>query len=217
MSKVPYFGGIHRIPPGSYNEGYPLSVYRALAMRNNIQFCVDQITQHRINIVGPPFNEAGYDGILVDTNGEPARTFIWSHNFEWTWIRQDWGTALDVDVVAVVGDGGGDDLGMTVRVVPASAPFNDPTAGGALFVAGGTTVGVGTTVHVSGLYVPNYAGVSPDKASVFEQHAIDENGVRQTVLIAKLRIEVVLNVPADDYGAIESVLVREFAWHHEAP
>jgi hypothetical protein len=218
VSKTPYFGSdIERIPPTSYEEGAPVSAYRALALRNNIQQAINYSCQHRINWVTQAPVGGVYDTWGVNTLGEDAlNQVVYRQDFEHTWIREDWPTALDIKVVGLVGSGNVGDLTMYVRIVSADAPLNDPQAP-ALFTGSDSTTGANTTCTVEGIFAPNYLGKTPTKANTFTQITYDENGIARTVEVAMMRIEVIFSAPEDDTSMLLSVLVREFAWHHEAP
>jgi hypothetical protein len=218
VSKVPHFGStMESVPPTSYEEGAPVSAYRALALRHDIQMYVNEICQHRINWVTQVPADSVYDTWGVNTTGEDAISgAVYQQEFEHTWIRPDWPAALDIKVVGLVGNGGVGDLSMLVRIVSADAPLNDPNAP-ALFIGSGSTSGVNTQVVVEGIFAPNYLGSSPTPTNAFTQISVDENGIASTVQVAMMRIEVIFDAPEDDKSMLLSVLVREFAWHHEAP
>lgn len=208
MSKVPFFGQPHRVPSASFQDGSPISAYRALALRSDIQFYVDQIPQHRINwCTGLPGDI--YDTFYVNTLGGPAERHVWAQEFELTYIRSDWPCALDMKVVGAMDTGGV----MRVRVVPASKAFDDLSVP-ALFDDSVTSIGAGNYT-IEGFYAPNYAGETPRSRDALVSMGVDEAGTARSVKIGLMRLEVSIAAPADRMSYILSVLVREWAWHHE--
>lgn len=216
---------IIRIPPRPYNEsgtpvrtsyeyGDPVSVYRALVARNNVQFTIDESAQARVNVMTTPF--IAFEGGMLDAFGADNRSgadpgrIVWHTEFDHTWFRPDYPAGLDIEVVGVVGDGDEGDLGLQVRVVPAGGPVDDQAAPYLISISASTT-GPNSACAAAGLYKPS-APVS--QTNIFRQVTIAEGSFARTPRVARMRIEVAMTVPPHDTGYMRSCYVREFPWRY---
>jgi hypothetical protein len=198
-----------RVDPESYEFGAPVSAYRALAMRSNLQFLIDSFPQHRINLVaGSTVFESLPDTYFVSRVGAGEFTYKWAQEFEWTWLRGDYPTGLDIVVAAKVGAEGVDDLTAVARIVPVFAPYYDPTYP-AIWTATDVTTGANTTVVIEEQIFPEVAPVNQSDQVVV--HGVEEDGFFVAPRTFNARLEIELTIPADDTGFLTEVLVREFA------
>lgn len=211
MSLRPYFQNrIMRLLPTSYSVFAPVSAYRALTMRSNLQFLIDEFPQHRVNWVSPPDTTDGEtsaaDTYLVNRIGTTAATGKWAQEFELTWIRPDYPCGLDLVVAAKVGATGGDDLNLLVRVVPYFAPYYDD-ASPFLFREEAQTSGADTTCVIDSQVM---FSEPVDQGSQLLVHSVEEDSFIVAPRAMMARIEIEMTVPADDTGRILEVYVREF-------
>jgi hypothetical protein len=214
------FQRIVRIPPYPYDdsdpihtsyEAYaPVSVYRALVMRSNLQFMLDEMAQVRMNFVTPNSGE-GPDAFYVGNGTANTVRFVWSMDFEHTWWRPDLPMALDVAFEATVGSTDVSDLTCDVRIVPARSPKDDLSVP-AMLTLTATTTGAGTTCVAAGLMQPTRGDPSLDRARIFTPFSVQEDGFYRVPSVALMRAEVALTVPANDSGIIKSGYIREFPW-----
>lgn len=211
---TPAFPQLIRLPVGSYANANPVSTWRALVMRNNLQYQVNLLCQHRVNWVSAFPDGSGVNSFWFDTfsgdgvggDSEDEFTQVWSQEFERTWQRSDYPCGLDVRVKAAVGAGGIGDVTIRVRILPASAPYNDLSYP-AFFDVSESTTGVDTTCLVEGLIMPEERESHEGR---FIAHSILEDGAVRSPKQGLDRIEVALTVPEDDEGGLVAVLVREF-------
>ena len=206
----PYYDYLHRVPPGSFASGAPLSVHRVLTLRSNVQLLVDLSAQHRFNFVAPVPTESGYDTFWYGyPDGAAADTYaLWQHEIEHAWQRSEWPNGIDL-VVAIsrsVHGTGGADVEASVRVVPASAPVNDlsvvPYYAVALETAGeGTTDEIDTRIFFS---------TPVEQRGAFIEHSLAEDGSFRSVRQGLARIEIALFVPENSSGGITEIYFREF-------
>lgn len=200
-----YWDYLHRVPPQSYELAEPISVYRALALRNKLQLLCDVSTQHRINWVAPQITEGGFDGFGIGSL-TTERILLWTQEFEQSWQRPEWPSGFDVVVAITRYTGGSDEVQAVVRIVPASAPVNDLSAP-VLFTSETSTTGESTTAVVDEQV---FFDLRVDPRGMFLEHAITEDGVSRRVQQGLLRIEIALRVPGTSQGWIDEVLVREY-------
>lgn len=206
-----YFRRIVRQPEECYDDGEPVSTLRAFVMRNNAQFLLEQQCQHRINFVQPngnPETPLGQYTFVVDNTAASALflTRYWNQPFHHTWLQPDRPVSLDILVNALSGDTDGS-LSIEAKIVPASTPPNDPSIPG-VWSATASTTSVDTQITID----TQVAFTSPvDQAGIFfTQQVLESDNFYRTPRFALMRFELAMTVAADDYGQLQSVLVREY-------
>lgn len=198
-------GSLVGIDVASMDDDAPVSVYRAWALKNNLQHLIDQYPQHRINWQGND-RTTGDTYEIYNQYGD-AGVVYYSVPFLHTWLNDVAAVGLDVRVCGYVTGG---TLTVSGRIVPAnplgSGVFD--TSVPALWEATATTTST-TPVELSfspgHLYFPDVS--SP---AFWAAHTVTEGGFGRTVRVAMSRLDLKIETPDTYRSCITGILVREF-------
>jgi hypothetical protein len=192
-----------RVPLDSYEYGAPVSVYRAFALRNNIQFLIDECPQVRVNWCAAP-DAPEFDADRFETDF----TAVWTQDFEHTWIRPDYPTSLDVYALAVAPGYDSGTFTMRLRVVPASSPLND------LSVVPLVDLSASKVADGSGalLVIDEQVRFTDrlDQLGIMQQLSTKEGDFFRSPRVALMRVEVTLTPPPGTVVALTQCQLREF-------
>ena len=198
-------GSLIRIPRLSLVADEPVSVYRAGALRNNLQHLTDMMPQHRINWAGTSGNDQQY--VFAANDGI---THYWSSVFLHTWINGSYPCGLDVQICGKTDATG--DMNVRARVVPHrnhATVFDLITA--PMWEDSGITSSASSDEVISSIYLP---GTTPPASHGFRKFTIVENEKARAVRVCLSRLdiewEVSGSIDSTSVSGLTRVSVREF-------
>ena len=203
-------GFIVRVPPGSFDDDDPVSVYRAWALRNNIQHLTDMMPQHRINWAGHEDNDQQYL-FAANDYGTPGGTIhYWSAVFLHTWIHGTYPCGLDVQICGKTDATG--DLNVKARIVPhrnGGSVFN--AVAEPMWEDSGITSSASSDEIISSIYYPD---TTPPASHGFRKFVIVENEKARAVRVCLSRLDiewkVTGSIDSTSVSGLTQVSVREF-------
>lgn len=200
----PSFAALAPVPVDSYDAYAPVSVWRALCMRSNLQLLIAAHSQVRVHVgtpalVGSEFFPAHAYYVPGGANGSSTQ---WSQEFVHSWIRPEFPVGLDITVRA----NGTDDVEVNFRLVPANTAVDDRSVE-ALIEDTEPQASPGVAFATGGLV---FFDEVIDSRGMFEQLQVTEDSVARLPQVGMLRLEVTLTVPAGEFGWIQEIVVKEF-------
>ncbi len=210
-----YAGLLVRIPAQSLDDDEPLSVYRAWALRNNLQHLVDMYPQHRVNWAGHSDNDQQYLFTANDYGSPGGTIHYWSAVFLHTWIHREYPCGLDIQICGKTDDGAGNvssDMHVKASVSPhvIGGTVLDTVTDPMWEDSGHITLATSEEV-ISSIYYPD---TTSPVSHGWRKFPTVEDGKTRSVNICLSRLDIEWKVTGSDDSSSTSgltrVSVREF-------